>query len=70
MATTPNMKFWHVTVMDSIEDNTSIYGKKPVPIFFKKCLSVQEANTLLDEKRKEYPINTPGHEYSVFKENY
>jgi hypothetical protein len=59
MATTPNMKFWHVTVLDGY-----------ATVFQKRCLSVQEANELLKEKKKEYPANTPGHEYSVVKDNF
>lgn len=59
MATTPNMKFWHVTVLDGYST-----------VFQKRCLSVQEANELLAEKKAEYPTNTEGHEYSVVKENF
>lgn len=55
MAKTPNMKFWYVTVFK---------GSKT--IFSKQCTYVKEANTLFEEKKKEYP----GDEYIVMKENF
>lgn len=59
MATTPNMKFWHVVVYDG-------YGI----VFDKKCLDVKERNETFEVKKEEYPANTPGHEYRVSKEQY
>jgi hypothetical protein len=49
------MRFWHITVIQGY--NT---------IFQKKCLTVGEANELLKEKKKEYPVP----EYVVMKENF
>jgi hypothetical protein len=43
MAGLSNMKFWHVVVMEGY--NT---------IFDRKCLTIQEANMIYDEKKKEY----------------
>ena len=53
MAGLSNMKFWHVVVMSGY--NT---------ISDTKCLTVQEANKLHEEKKKEYP--SP--QYNVSKE--
>lgn len=39
-------------------------------LFQKKCLTVQEANELLAEKKAEYPLRTEGHDYQVVKENF
>ena len=49
------MKFWHIVVM-----------KGYTTIFDRKCLTVGEANTLFEEKKKEYP--SP--EYQVLKEHF
>lgn len=59
MATTPNMKFWYVIVMNGYET-----------LFQKKCLDVKEANELLKAKKEEYPKNAPGFEYQVTKEQF
>jgi len=47
--------WWNVTVM-----------QKYKTIFTKQCLTVQEANALVIEKKKEYPAP----QYSVTKEWY
>ena len=49
------MKFWHVTVMKGF---STVYSRK--------CLSVAEAKTLYEEKKKEYPSS----EFQVLKEYY
>ena len=49
------MKSWHVTVM-----------KGYTTVFTRKCLTVAEANTLLSEKKAEYPSS----EYQVLKEYF
>lgn len=56
MASLNNMKFWHVIVMQ---------GYKTV--FDKKCLDIKEANTVFEEKKKEYQGQP---EFNVSKENY
>ena len=55
MAGMNNMKFWYVTVF-----------KNMTTVFQRKCLTVQEANKLFEEKKKEYPAP----EFMVLKENY
>ena len=49
------MKFWHITVM-----------KGYTTVFTRKCLTVSEAKTLFEEKKKEYASS----EYQVLKEYY
>ena len=55
MASLANMKFWYVNVLEGYK-----------VIFSRKCLSVQEANELYAEKKKEYADP----KYVVMKENY
>ena len=55
MAGLSNMKFWYVNVLEGYKT-----------IYTRKCLTVQEANKLLEEKKAEYP--SP--QYMVMKENY
>lgn len=53
MATSPNLRFWNITVFE---------GSKT--IFTKRCVTVAEANTLLKQKREEFPAP----KYTVLKE--
>lgn len=54
-----NTRFEYVVVLDGYRN-----------LFQKKCLNKGEANTLLEEKRKEYPVGTPGHDYQVTIERF
>lgn len=49
------MKFWNVTVFERCKQ-----------VFTKRCLTIQEANLLFEEKKKEYP--SP--QYQVLKEQF
>jgi hypothetical protein len=55
MAASHNMKTWHVIVAEGYKT-----------LFNKQCLTVEEANKLLKEKKEEYK----GSEYRITKENY
>ena len=58
MATSPNMRFWNISVMDMGTKKT-IFGPK-------RCMNIKDANIMFKEKKEEFPAP----QYTVYKENY
>lgn len=54
-----NTRFDYVIVLDGYKT-----------LFQERCLDKARAGTLLEEKKKEYPVGTKGHDYQVTIERF